>query len=83
MTAAKKITKASKASHRLDAETGRYAASGSSVRIEVVRLSDPVMKKDMGELKRRIAVDPGFGRKLLRQAGIVTAKGNLTKRFGG
>ena len=49
----------------------------------VVRLSDPDMASKMAELKQRIESEPGFGRSLLQQAGIVTAKGKLTKIYGG
>ena len=48
-----------------------------------LRLSDPEMKPTMDALRQRIKADPAFGRDLMRQAGIITAKGKLTKAFGG
>lgn len=41
------------------------------------------MKPTMDALRKRIKADPEFGRELMRQAGIITAKGKLTKAFGG
>ena len=49
----------------------------------VVHLSDPEMKDTLAELKRRIKEEPGFKRSLLESAGIVNAKGKLTKLYGG
>jgi hypothetical protein len=48
-----------------------------------MRLGDPEMKPTMDALRQRIKDDPAFGRQLLRQAGIVDAKGKLAKSFGG
>jgi hypothetical protein len=48
-----------------------------------LRLSDPEMKASMDAIRNRIKTDPLFGRQLLRQSGIVDAKGKLTKSFGG
>ena len=48
-----------------------------------LRLSDPEMKPAMAEMRRRIKSDPAFRRHLLKQAGIVDAKGKLAKSFGG
>jgi len=84
MPAAKKTSKSSTSGRfGLKAESGKYTVTGVAPRFDVVRLSDPAMKKGMGELRQRIAADPEVGKKLLRKAGIVTAKGNLTKRYGG
>lgn len=49
----------------------------------VIHLSDPEMQDVMADIKRRIKEEPGFGRALLRSAGIVNAKGKLTKLYGG
>lgn len=49
----------------------------------LVYLSDPELKPAMDRLKQRIATDPAFAHSLLNNAGIVTAKGKLTKRCGG
>lgn len=48
-----------------------------------VHLSDPSMQPFMDELRRRIKEEPGFGRALMHDAGILTARGKLTKAFGG
>lgn len=48
-----------------------------------VRLSDPSMRPFMDELSRRIKEEPGFGRSLMHDAGILTTRGKLTKAFGG
>jgi hypothetical protein len=49
----------------------------------IVRLSDPEMKPRMDALMKRIEKDPDVGLELMRRAGILTPKGNLTKRYGG
>lgn len=50
---------------------------------QLVRLSDSSVRAQLEVTKRRIKSDPDFARNLLRDAGIVTAKGNLTKKSGG
>lgn len=49
----------------------------------LVYLNVPELKPAMDRLKQRIATDPAFAHSLLKNAGIVTAKGKLTKRYGG
>lgn len=49
----------------------------------LVYLSDPELKPAMDRSKQRIATDPAFAHSRLYNAGIVTAKGKLTKRYGG
>jgi len=49
----------------------------------VVHLSDPEMKQAMDEIKRRIREEPGYKISLLQSAGIVNAKGKLTKLYSG
>ncbi|MBN8505326.1 MAG: hypothetical protein J0L58_12705 [Burkholderiales bacterium] len=48
-----------------------------------VRLSDPAMAESVSELKNRLRNDPGFARRMLREAGILNRDGRLTKAFGG
>ena len=48
-----------------------------------VRLSDPEAQASMAAIRQRIKEDPAFGRELLRKAGIINAKGKVTKAFGG
>jgi hypothetical protein len=45
----------------------------------IVRLTD----LDMSGLKADIQRDPEVGRRILRDAGIIGAKGGLTKQYGG
>ena len=59
------------------------ASSEALLKNPHLRLSDPEMKSTMDALRKRIKADPEFGRTLMRQAGIITAKGKLTKAFGG
>lgn len=59
------------------------APSHWPVGTRVVHLSDPEMKDVLADIKRRIKEEPGFGRSLLQSAGIVNAKGKLTKLYGG
>lgn len=47
------------------------------------RLSDPSMKERIDTMKARLQKDPTFARSLLREAGIVTPKGRLSKKSGG
>lgn len=49
----------------------------------IIRLSDSSIRAQLEVTKKRIRKDPDFARDLLRDAGIVTAKGNLTKKSGG
>lgn len=49
----------------------------------IVRLSDPEMKPRMDALMERIRTEPGFGRSILRKAGIINRNGKLTKLYGG
>lgn len=49
----------------------------------VVHLSDPEMKGALDEIKRRIRDEPGFKQQLMQSAGILNAKGKLTKLYGG
>lgn len=48
-----------------------------------VYLSDPEMKDVRDELMRRIREEPGFGRGLMQNAGIIDASGKLTPLYGG
>jgi hypothetical protein len=48
-----------------------------------IRLSDPSMKAKIGTMKARLQRDPTFARGLLREAGIVTPSGKLSKKSGG
>ena len=48
-----------------------------------MRLSDPSMKTKIDTMKARLQRDPNFARGLLREAGIVTATGKLSKKSGG
>ena len=57
------------------------AESASSGRI--VRLSDPEMRGFIEDIKHRIKTEPGFGRSLMRSAGILTPSGKLAKKYGG
>lgn len=59
------------------------ALAPRSVAGRVVLLSDPEMRPAVDRLKAKIASDPQFALSLLQSAGIVTAKGKLSRRFGG
>jgi hypothetical protein len=48
-----------------------------------MRLNDPEMKPTIDAIRLLIQQDLAFGRELLRQTGIVTAKGRLARVFGG
>lgn len=69
------------------ATKGAGASSHSEDRYRLpkqpVRLSDPEMQASVAELKKRIKADPGYGRQLLQETGILTATGRLSRRFGG
>lgn len=47
------------------------------------RLSDASMKDKLAGIKAKLRSDPMFARDLLRQAGIVTPKGKLSRKSGG
>jgi hypothetical protein len=47
------------------------------------RLSDPSMKTKIDTMRARLQNDPPFARRLLRDAGIVTPTGKLSKKSGG
>lgn len=49
----------------------------------VVHLTDPEFAPELAALKQRLTDDPAFGRRLLRQAGIINSKGKLAKSYGG
>jgi hypothetical protein len=70
------------ASKRIQTVT-RNAQSGKFVGVEPRRLSDPDMQPKIAALKQRISKDPAYAQSLLQGAGIVNAKGKLTRRFGG
>lgn len=53
------------------------------VNTPIVRLGDPQVAVEFNAIKARIDGDPTYARLLLKRAGIITTKGNLTKRFGG
>lgn len=48
-----------------------------------IYLSDPEMKDVRDELMRRIREEPGFGRGLMQDAGIIDASGKLAPLYGG
>lgn len=86
MTTAKTTAKTRAPAGRAASFAGTSVTKGVAPRpvdTRMVRLSDPEMKPAMDRLKARIASDPAFAQSLLHSAGIVTAKGKLTKRFGG
>lgn len=56
---------------------------GQFVDTALRRLSDQEMQPAITALKQRIASDPAYAQSLLQGAGIVNAKGKLTRRFGG
>ena len=47
------------------------------------RLSDASMKEKMASIRAKLQSDPTFARSLLREAGIVTPKGKLSRKSGG
>jgi len=47
------------------------------------RLSDPSNKAKIDTIRARLQDSPNFARKLLREAGIVTPTGKLSKKSGG
>ena len=47
------------------------------------RLSDPCMQPALEEMRRRIRDEEGFAKLLLQEAGILDAKGKLTRKAGG
>jgi hypothetical protein len=59
------------------------AVTHSIVDRPTVRLSDPSMKSRIDTMITRLQQDPTVARSLLREAGIVTPKGKLSKKSGG
>jgi hypothetical protein len=49
----------------------------------LVRLNDSEVAASVNSMSKRLSADKNFAEHMLRTAGIITAKGNLTKRFGG
>ena len=49
----------------------------------LVRLSDPEMAESMQQLIDRARRDPAYGRAVMREAGILDDKGQITATFGG
>jgi len=66
-----------KSAHHVDLGTAT-AQQGDVARFTDARFA-PTVKK----LHARLATDRNFAIQFLHEAGIVTKKGNLTKRFGG
>lgn len=54
-----------------------------SSNVHMVRLSDPDLEDDVKQLSKRLQSDPEYAMRLLRKAGIVTASGKLSERYGG
>lgn len=59
-------------------ELARAAERGSIMRFTDAKFA-PMVKK----MHARMDKDPNYAIKILHDAGIVTKRGNLTKRFGG
>jgi len=64
-----------KSAHRID--TSVCASSA------IVRLSDLEMRSQIGVVVSRASSDANYARDLLKKAGIVTANGDLAKKFRG
>jgi hypothetical protein len=47
------------------------------------RLSDASMREKVAGIRAKLQSDPTFARNLLREAGIVTPKGKLSRKSGG
>jgi hypothetical protein len=77
-----------KSSKNVAANAGRILENPTSVQVRakdgrIVRLGDPEAAENFTALKMRLKTDREYAAKMLRSAGILTAGGNLSKRFGG
>ena len=60
------------------------ARSSASVRLMVTRsIADPEAAKDLAAFRKKITSSPEAAKAYLQGVGILTPKGNLTRRYGG
>lgn len=77
-------TRGSARPHASDVNGGTTVVRGEDGRIRVsLKISDPAARRDLAALKKEVTRTPKQAAAFLRDVGITTASGKLSKRFGG